>query len=69
MLIQLAFFVKHHLWQWEDVNEEGQGLTEYALIILLVAFAVFAVLAVFGVELRDLFQHVTNLFESYTPST
>ena len=65
MLIQLAFFVKHHLWQWEDVNEEGQGLTEYAIIIMLIAIAVIGVVSIFGTQLRDLFQSVVGNFESF----
>jgi Flp pilus assembly pilin Flp len=40
--------------------EEGQGLTEYALILVLVALAVVAGLTGFGVELRNLFQRIVT---------
>ncbi len=35
--------------------EEGQGLMEYGLIIVLVAIVVFVVLALLGPEIGDLF--------------
>jgi Flp pilus assembly pilin Flp len=40
--------------------EEGQGLTEYALILVLVALAVVVGLTGFGVELRNLFQWIST---------
>ena len=40
--------------------EEGQGLTEYALILVLVALAVVAGLTGFGVELRSLFGRIVT---------
>ncbi len=35
--------------------EEGQGLMEYGLILVLIAIVVFAVLALLGPEIGDLF--------------
>jgi|MudIll2142460700_1097286.scaffolds.fasta_scaffold202424_2 pilus assembly protein Flp/PilA len=40
--------------------EEGQGLTEYALILVLVALIAMAGLTLLGGELRDLFQRIAD---------
>lgn len=36
-------------------NEEGQGMTEYIIIVALIAIAAIAVITVFGQNLRALF--------------
>lgn len=41
------------LKRWRLHDEEGQGLVEYALIIMLVALAVFAGLTLFGTTLNN----------------
>jgi pilus assembly protein Flp/PilA len=46
-------------------KEEGQGLVEYALIILLIAIVVLAVLFLLGGEVRDVFQRIVNTFNQY----
>jgi pilus assembly protein Flp/PilA len=43
---------------WKD--ESGQGLTEYALIIALVAVALIAVLILFRNSIGRVFQRATN---------
>ena len=40
--------------------EGGQGLVEYALILLLVAVVVIAVLRILGGRIHDVFQQVIN---------
>lgn len=42
------------------VEEEGQGLTEYALIIALIAVAVIAVMVIFRNQIRNVFSKATN---------
>lgn len=37
-------------------EEDGQGLVEYALILMLVAIAVLATLVLFGEELQNYYQ-------------
>ncbi len=44
-------------------REEGQGLVEYALILVLVALIVIAILAVLGPQIGNLFSRVTNAIE------
>jgi pilus assembly protein Flp/PilA len=41
-------------------NEEGQGLVEYALILVLVAIVVIAILALLGPQIANIFSRVTN---------
>ena len=39
-------------------RENGQGLVEYALILLLIALVVIVVLSIFGTELADAYSNV-----------
>lgn len=41
-------------------REEGQGLVEYALILVLIALVVIAILAVIGPQVGNVFSKVTN---------
>jgi len=41
-------------------TESGQGLVEYALILLLVALALIVLLSVFGSELSDVYSNVID---------
>jgi pilus assembly protein Flp/PilA len=41
--------------EWED----GQGLVEYALILVLVAIVVIAILAIVGPRVGDVFSQIT----------
>ena len=41
-------------------KEKGQGLIEYALIIVLVSIVVIAVLALLGPAISDIFQQIIN---------
>lgn len=41
-------------------DEQGQGLVEYALILVLVAVVVVAILALLGPQIGNIFSKVTN---------
>jgi pilus assembly protein Flp/PilA len=41
-------------------REEGQGLVEYALILVLVAIAVIALLTLLGGTVRDVFSEIAD---------
>ncbi len=41
-------------------REEGQGLVEYALILVLVAVVVIAILTLLGPQIANIFSRVTN---------
>ena len=43
-------------------NESGQGLVEYALILLLIAIAVLAVVGVIGQQLVSAYQSFLDAF-------
>ena len=45
-------------------NEKGQGLVEYALILVLVALVVIAVLALLGPVIGDVFSTINNSLSS-----
>ncbi|MEE9599618.1 MAG: pilus assembly protein [Anaerolineales bacterium] len=42
------------------VTESGQGLVEYALILLLVALALIVLLTVFGSEVSDVYSNIID---------
>jgi pilus assembly protein Flp/PilA len=41
-------------------DEQGQGLVEYALILVLVAIVVIAILAILGPQIGNIFSRVTD---------
>ncbi len=41
-------------------HEEGQGLVEYALVLVLVAIVVIAILALLGPQIANIFSQITN---------
>ncbi len=41
-------------------REKGQGLVEYALILVLVAIVLIAILALLGPAIRNIFQNLVN---------
>jgi pilus assembly protein Flp/PilA len=41
-------------------REEGQGLVEYALIIVLIAIVVIAALTALGGTVQDVFERITG---------
>ncbi len=41
-------------------REEGQGLVEYALILVLIAIVVIGVLTVLGEQVSTVFQNITT---------
>ena len=45
-----------------DRREDGQGLVEYALIILLIALVLIAVLGLLGTQLSGVFEQVADSF-------
>jgi pilus assembly protein Flp/PilA len=43
-------------------RDEGQGLTEYGVVIVLVAVVIVAILTVFGPQVGNMFSRVTTGF-------
>jgi len=50
------------------VEERGQGLVEYALILVLVAIVVFAVLMLLGPIIGNVFSTINNSLTSFSSS-
>jgi len=46
-------------------SEEGQGLIEYALIIVLIAIVVIAALLLLGPAIGNIFNSITNIVDQY----
>ncbi len=44
-------------------DEAGQGLVEYALILVLVAMVVVMIVAIMGPRIGNLFSRITNAIE------
>ena len=40
-------------------NQEGQGLVEYALVLVLVAIVVIAILALLGPQIGNVFRRIS----------
>jgi len=53
MLYQASFWLKNFLGKFS--REEGQGLVEYALILVLIAVVVIGALQLLGLEIGTIF--------------
>lgn len=62
MIFHLIFWAKYALARLGISDEEGQGLVEYALIILLIAIAVIGTVVVFGEQLYAAYERVVAAF-------
>lgn len=47
-------------------NDSGQGMTEYIIIVALIAIAAIGVVTIFGDNIRDLFAGATNALSGDT---
>jgi pilus assembly protein Flp/PilA len=45
-------------WLW--LREKGQGLVEYALILVLIAVVVIVILTVLGTQVSTVFSRITS---------
>jgi pilus assembly protein Flp/PilA len=52
---QLLTYARAHLRR-----EEGQALTEYALILVLISVAAVAIMGTVGTDIKDAFQSVVD---------
>ncbi len=58
MLQQAYFWLKNFLGQFS--REEGQGLVEYALILVLISIVVYAVLQLTGQTITGIFNTING---------
>ena len=62
MIRTLLFYAKFFLPRLGISSEKGQGLTEYALIILLIALAIIGALTIVGDNLLAIYQYIVDKF-------
>ena len=60
MLAQFLLYGKYWLMSLGLTEEEGQGLVEYALILVLIAIVVIAVLTLLGGQIQNVFNTITT---------
>ena len=58
MMYQAYFWLKNFLGKFS--REEGQGLVEYALILVLIAIIVIAALTATGTTIEGIFNQITT---------
>jgi pilus assembly protein Flp/PilA len=51
--------IRQELSQRDD-DEEGQGMTEYALILVLIAVVVIVILTVVGQQVNNVFSNISS---------
>jgi pilus assembly protein Flp/PilA len=51
--------IRRHLAQPDD-DEEGQGMVEYALILVLIAVVVIVILTVVGQQVNNVFSNISS---------
>jgi pilus assembly protein Flp/PilA len=49
-----------HVAYARDDDERGQGMVEYALILVLIAIVVIVILQVVGAQVNNVFSNVSN---------
>lgn len=59
---------KMTLWRRLWLDEQGQGMAEYGLIIALVALVVIGALTLLGTQLKGVFENIGNELSSTVPS-
>ena len=62
MIFHLIFWGKYALARLGISDEDGQGLVEYALIILLIALVVIGAVRLFGEQLNNTFVYIREEF-------
>ncbi len=52
------------LWKvWLWMREKGQGLVEYALILVLIAVVVIVILTLLGTQVSTVFSRITSALQ------
>ena len=62
MLYQAYFWLKDFLGKFS--REEGQGLVEYALILVLISIAVILILGAMGTSIGEIFTEITGALDT-----
>ena len=62
----LPYYIKEVIAVVFSLKERGQGLVEYALILVLVAIVVFAVLLLLGPIIGNVFSTINESLSSFS---
>jgi pilus assembly protein Flp/PilA len=65
MMYQAYFWLKNFLGKFS--REEGQGLVEYALILVLIAIVVIGVLSATGTSIQSIFESISGTLSGEVP--
>ncbi len=60
MLSNLYLQLRELMVRKQDENEEGQGMVEYALILVLIAVVVIVILTVVGKQVNNVFSNISS---------
>jgi pilus assembly protein Flp/PilA len=60
MLSELYLRVSEFLTRKHEKDEEGQGMVEYALILVLIAIVVIVIVSVVGKQVNNVFSNISN---------
>ena len=60
MLSELYLRVTEFLTRKSERDEEGQGMVEYALILVLIAIVVIVIVSVVGKQVNNVFSNISN---------
>ena len=60
MLSNLYLRLQEFLTRKHEKDEEGQGMVEYALILVLIAIVVIVILTVLGKQVNNVFSNISN---------
>jgi pilus assembly protein Flp/PilA len=66
MMYQAYFWLKDFLGEFS--REEGQGLVEYALILVLIAIIVIGALQATGTSINEIFTYISNALGGAVPA-
>ena len=61
---KIIFKLKVLVGNFKALQEKGQGLIEYGLIILLIAMLVFVTVGILGEQITEAFNQITNQIPS-----
>ena len=64
MLAQFLLYGKYWLMGLGMTEEEGQGLVEYALIIVLIAIVVIAALVILGGAIGNILEYIGEVLSA-----
>ena len=60
MLSNLYLRLREAMIAKRDESEEGQGMVEYALILVLIAVVVIVILTVVGNQVKNVFSNISS---------